>query len=300
MLDPKFRQKIHDRFLKSAQEILCDGEAAVIAADNAVQRFGEVYHNRRGKPPRTHTLLQWAQEILDLEIDAYFHGMVDQIQKQEKKIERKFLNMSETKLKRNIQTKINYDFVHWDKSDIEDVVSEAVHIVSNKCMETEFKGLFIQWAQTILNNKYRERRRQKIRKMLRERKIEDESYERKYDQRISDVIEKRRKTEVDPEEACERREDYPCDDSVDPFEGDVHYFEPDTLVEGMDLKEQLLGLVKRIKRKACAQVFHVLFSEGDRKFMAEQFPNRTKAQIDLLVSQCRRQLKQEALKAGIL
>lgn len=299
-LNPDFIQNMHDRFLNSAQDILCDSEAAQSVASAAVQKFQKESVKWEKRSLRTQSLLQRAIEYLDTEIDSYFLHMLDKIRHQDRQTEKTFLTMIEDKFRRNIHYKISFDSVHWDKPDIDDVVNEAVSIVSRRGTEAEFKGLFIQWAQTVLNNKYRERRRQKIRQMLRERKIEDEAYEKRYDSRLSDVVDKRRATEVDPEEASVRKRDFPEQEPADPFAGDVHYFEPDVLIEGEDLREQLLVLVKRIKRKACAKVFRVLFSEGDRKFMAEQFPNRTKQQIDLIVSQCRKQLRLEAERMGVL
>lgn len=299
-LNQELMRNIHDRFLTSAQEILCHGDLARTAAENAVQRFRDEYIRHNERPPKKCSLIQWAQDVLDLEIDVCFHRMMDQIRNQDKKTEKTFLTMIKEKFSRNIQNKISIDSLHWDKCEIEDVVSEAVIIVSTRCLKVKFKGLFIQWAQTVLNNKYRERRRQKIRKMVRERQIEDEEYEKRYDRRLPDVIGKRQGTEVDPKEAEATRQDFADEDPVNPFDGDAYYFGPDVLIEGSDLKEQLLKLIKRIKRKACAKVFRVLFSEGDRKFMAEQFPNHTKQQIDLLVSQCRKQLKLQAERMGVL
>ena len=291
---------LNARFFQSAQDILCNEAAAKTVSKRAIEQFEKEYHQHHGKSPRSLSLIGWTQDVLDLEIDTYFYGLLDSIRHHEQDAEKRLLTMLEKRFKKNIQRKVNSDLIHWDKADVEDVVSEAVSTVSNRCLKAEFHGLFIQWAQTVLNHKYQDRRRQKIRRMHREKPVVDETYERVYFQRLSDVVDRRPATEVKPEEAESMREQYPESDPVDPYEGDAFHFKPDILAEGMDLKEQLLNLVGRMKRKACIKVFRVLFSEGDRKFMAEQFPNRSSQQIDVLVSQCRKQLRLEAERTGVL
>ena len=295
-----FFNNLYDRFLNTAQEILCNRNAASLVAEKAIKRFKDKYHNRKGKSPQGKLMPQWAIEVLDSEINNYFLEILDQVRKQDKRAENIFLTIIERRYQKNMVSKIASDIIHWDKCDVEDIVQEARSITFNKCLEVRFEGLFIQWAQTILNNKYRERRRQKVRQIIREKHIDDETFEKKYSKRLSDMVSKKRTPEVDPDEAEEMIGTLPKQSPADPFEGDAHYFKPDIIVEGNDLKEQLLNLVKRIKRKACQKVFAVLFSDGDRKFMYKQFPNRTNQQIDLLVSQCRKQLRLEALKAGII
>ena len=85
----------------------------------------------------------------------------------------------------------------------------------------------------------------------------------------------------------------------DRFESDPYDWSPTVLAENKDLKNCLLSLTKKMDER-CKKVFEVLFSEGDIGFVYKQFPGLTRERIDVIVSRCRKKLKNEAIRGSIL
>lgn len=302
----EFFQKLSARFLSLAQDILCDHEAAVAVATKAL----ESAHNEYGKLSSDENLIKWTQRVLDNEIENYFQQkafdgeienyfqkLVAEIKSGSKKSEGEFFTALNRRFLRLASQRIVGEKENMTTKDVDDIVQNALLTVFKKYRTAQPRGTFIQWAQTILKNKYREYRRKYIKwGRLTGSPITDKD-ESTYTKTISDVIVKGRKAkevnekEIKPSQrkATDQPENNPIEDGRDPMQW--------VIVD--DLKTKLLAIVEKMGER-CKRVFKVLFSEGDQKFMYEEFPDKTKDQINIIVSRCRKRLKELAQKEGVL
>lgn len=291
---------LHARFSHLAQNILCDEASAGTVTKRALERIQAQFHEKRKETTAQKSFIQWTQEILDIEIEHFFQELIQEIQKDSKQAENKLMTILHKRFlylahrKRNMEKEL----IHVD--DVEEIVQNALQTVYQKSRRIETKGTFIQWAQTVLNNKYRERRRMNIMNKNRFKSLSQEEYEPVYEKRLSDMIPKRKsEKEADPKKARPIPEYATNRNGPDPFDDDPYHWPPVLLVESADLKKRLLTLVRNMGER-CKRVFESLFSEGDTKFMFEKFPQMNPEQIYTMVSRCRSQLKAEAMKLGIL
>ncbi|MFO7891278.1 MAG: hypothetical protein R6V04_13180 [bacterium] len=245
-------------------------------------------------------LINWAQKILDEEIDQYFLALVEGIKQNSEKCEKELFDILYRRFSNLMQRKMYRDRNYIQKADGEDIVQNALKIVFEKCKYSEPKGSFIQWAQTILNNKYKEYRR----KMSRERKqiksLSAEEYEPIYKKRLSDVIRKRNvslKTENSENKGKKTAMNFNSEENI--FNDAVYRWHPVELSECEDLKNHLLKIVQGMGER-CKKVFSLLFSTGDIKVIHEAFPDLSRSRIDVIISRCRKRLKQEAIKRRII
>jgi len=183
------------------------------------------------------------------------------------------------------------------EEDAKDIVQNALIIVYQKCRSAKPRGTFVQWAQTVLSNKYKEYRRAFKRNKSRTESLSEEDYEPMYTKRISDLVSKRKsEKQVKLKDVA-----YSSHQShkKDPFEDGPYDWPPSILVECKDLKNLLLKTVKNMK-EPCKSVFMALFSEGDVQAVHRQFPDLTRKQIDVIICRCRKKLKAVAFKERIL
>jgi len=303
----EFFQKLSARFLHLAQDILCDREAAVEIANMALERVRGEFKNPASleqlSKSTSKEFILWTQKVLDNEIENYFQKLVAEIKSGSKKSEGQLFTALNRRFLRLASKRIVGEKENMTAKDVDDIVQNALLTVSQKYRAAQPRGTFIQWAQTILRNKYREyRRKYKKWGWLTGSSIAEKD-ESTYTKTISDVIIKGRKAKEDNEKeikpsqrkAADQPENSPVEDVRDPLEWLI----------GDDLKTKLLAIVKRMGEQ-CKRVFQVLFlwGERDRKFIYEklrdEFPDETSDNIYVIVSRCRKRLKEEAQKGGIL
>jgi len=287
---------LYERFLHLVQEILCERESVEIVAKKAVDKIKQqaiVFKENE-------LLIKWSQEILDEEIDEYFSELIQGIKQNSKECEKKLFEILNKRFSHLIQKKIYRDRDHIKPEDGQDIIQNALKIVFEKCRSSKPKGTFIQWAQTILNNKYREYRRRVTREHSRIKSLDNEEYEPIYDKRISDVMKKRRiSAKLDNSENKKRNLKVDLDVGKNIFNDAVYRWHPIELSECEDLKKHLLEIVEGMGER-CKKVFSLLFSTGDIKVIHEAFPDLSRSRIDVIISRCRKRLKQEAIKRRIL
>lgn len=288
-------ENLNARFLHLAQNILCNREAAIKVAHKALDKV----RNRYKELPPQKSFIQWTQKVLDNEIEYYFQELIKEIKADSAKSEIKLFNILDKRFMYLTNKKIFFDKENLSTEDAKDIIQNALFTVAEKCRTSKPKGTFIQWAQTILKYKYLEYRRD-VKRRKPDKSLSEEEYERVYTETMSDVITKGRgEKEIKPEELESLKINIPDQSDMDPFLNDPNSFSPTIIPEYKDLKRHLLKIVKKMGER-CKRVFKVLFSQGDRKFMYQEFPELTGPQIDVIVSRCRKQLKDKALKEGIL
>jgi len=287
-------ENLYARFLNLAQKILCNREAAIEVAQKAL----DTARDRYKKLPPAQSFIQWTQQVLDDEIECYFQELIKEIKDCSEKGEVKLFNILNKRFLCLTMNKINNDAI-LSTEDAKDIVQNALLTVAEKCRTSKPKGTFIQWAQTILNYKYLEYRRYAKRRKP-DKSLSEEEYDKAYTETMSAVMKKGRgEKEMIPEETESLQIDTEDESSLDPFVNDPNDVPISIILEYKDLKQHLLSVVKKMGER-CKRVFQVLFSQGDRKFMYKEFPELTAPQIDVIVSRCRKQLKDLAMKEGIV
>jgi len=295
-LPNNFLKIFHERFLHLAQEILCEAESAEIVTERVVNKIKQ----KKISFKEEDFLINWVQEILDEEIDNYFGELVQGIKHNSKECENKLFEILNNRFYYLIQKKIYRDRYHIKSEDGQDIVQNALKIVFEKCSSSKPKGTFIQWAQTILNNKYKEYRRKITREQSRVKSLDDEDYEPIYEKRISDVVKKRPVSDdAGDSEDKKRSLKVEFDPKENIFNDAVYRWLPNELSECEDLKNHLLEIVESMGER-CKKVFSLLFSTGDIKEIHEAFPDLSRSRIDVIIYRCRQRLKQEAKKRRIL
>ena len=300
LMENNIFELLHARLLHLAQNILCDQEAARSVTLRAIERFQAQFKENEQETVAQKQFVQWTQAVLDEEIENYFQELIQNIKADSNKAEEKLVNILYRRFLCLANHKMKMDREIIDRNDTDDIVQNALQTVFLKCRRSKPKGTFIQWAQTVLNNKYRERRRINIERKNRFKSISQEEYEPIYQKRLVDVM-RRRKSEKETSLIKERPLPKAKINQIaeDPLENDPYHLHPVLLVECIDLKKRLLSLVKKMGEQ-CKRVFEVLFSQGDAKMLYERFPHLSREQMYVVLSRCRSQLKKEAQKWGIL
>lgn len=284
---------LYERFLHTAQYILWSEEAAKSVTRKAIK----VVREKHKKIPPEKSLLKWAQSILDDEIEVYFQELLKEIKANSKSAETELFKILSERFLYLVNNKISRDTVYIGKENAEDIVQNAIKTVYEKCKISPPKSKFIQWAQQILKNKYWECRKKIIRNEITTESISQEEYEPIYTKKIGDIIKKRRSEKPMDQESPSLK--YSNSLGREPFEEDPYDWQPIVLLECKDLKKRLLSLVKKMSER-CRRVFKILFSGGDSKALYKEFPELTEAQVHVVTSRCRSQLKAKAIEGGIL
>ena len=288
-------QLFNERFLHLAQNIVCNDEAARIIAKNA----SEAIRQRLDEMKSQDSLIQWTQDILDAEIEKYFQGLLHEIKDGSGAVRNKLMKMLNERFSKIIKNKIMYD-EGMTLEDAKDIVQNALKTVSERYRDANPRGTFIQWAQMVLKNKYLEYRRSHFKHRKRSQSLLNEKYEPVYKKRMSDVLQRKRTVkEVTTEEVETLGIQVSDAAKQNALECDPYEWDPAVLVDYMDLKCNLLSIIKDMGKR-CRRVFKVLFSEGHVKFVHQAFPNMTRNQIDVIISRCRKKLRLELKKLGII
>lgn len=280
---------LRERFLHLAQHILCNEEAAREVANNALNEVRE--------KAKTEFSISWAQKILDDEIENFFQKFLEEIKADSEKAKRMLFSILDKRFSSLVRKKIINDSIEMTIEDANDIVQNALMTVHKKCRSAKPKGTFIQWAQTILANKYKEYRRAFKIKKTRTESLSQQDYEPIYTKKMSSVVSQRKSEKQVVSKEAEQSSNNLL--KKDPFVDDPYDWSPSILIESKDLKTSLLRIVKQME-EPCKSVFKVLFSEGDIQAVHRQFSDLTRKQIDVMICRCRQKLKAEALKWSIL
>lgn len=286
-------EKLSERFLHLIQEILCMRKSSEIVLNRAMNKIQENSYSFGS----SEALITWAQKRLDEEIDQYFSELIEGIKQNSKNCEKELFQILQRRFSFLIQKKMYRDRYFIQRADGEDIVQNALKIVFEKCKVSESKGTFIQWAQTILNNKYKEYRRKLFKERKQIKSLSAEEYEPIYKKRLGDVIRKRSVSLKTENHKHKTESDSNSDDNI--FNDAIYRWHPVELSECEDLKNHLLEIVSGMGER-CKKVFSLLFSTGDIKAIHEAFPDLSRNRIDVIISRCRKRLKQEAIKRRIL
>lgn len=280
---------LYERFLHLAQHILCNDEVAKEVTNNALKEVRE--------KSKTEFSISLAQKILDDEIENFFQKLLKEIKIDSEKAKKMLFSILDKRFSYLVRKKIINDSIAMTIEDANDIVQNALMTVHKKCRSAKPKGTFIQWAQTVLSNKYKEYRRTFNRNKSRTESLSQEDYEPIYTKRMSDVVSQRKS-----EKQVALKETEQSSTNLfkkDPFENDPYDWSPSILIESKDIKNNLLRIVRKME-EPCKSVFKVLFSEGNVQAVHRHFPDLTRKQIDVIICRCRQKLKAEALKWSIL
>jgi DNA-directed RNA polymerase specialized sigma24 family protein len=293
--EEKLNHRLYERFFHLAQNILRDDGAAKLVAKNALKVFKYQYENALTQD----ALVHFIHDILDEEIDHYFQELLGDIRKGSEKAENILMNIMNKRFIRITQKRVQYDECLND-DDAKDIVQNALKTVSEKCRDAEPRGTFIQWAQTVLKNKYMEYRKARYRDGQRIHGLSDDGYESGNLKKMNGVLYRKRSVKEVSLSEIETHE-YKSSDSADNdvIECDPYRWGPIVWVEYTDLKNSLLSLMEKMDKR-CRKVFEVLLTERHVKFVNRAFPNMTRNQIDVIISRCRKKLKKKVQTLGVL
>lgn len=287
---------LYERFLHLAQKILCDADSAKIVAEKALEKIKTDCSLDEPKE----TFINWSQRLLDESVEKYFDDLIGSFRNNCREAEKKLFKILNKRFSYLIQHKVYMDKNYINSDDGQDVVQNALKIVFEKCKTSKPKGTFIQWAQTILNNKYRELRRSRRKSSYRIRSLSNEDYEPVYTKRISDVMSTRSSTkEIRPGQVEQMDKEISEGRDQNVFNDDPYRWQPVQLSECEDLKKNLLKIIRNMGDR-CKKVFEILFSKADVRSIHEAFPDLSRSRIDVMIFRCRKRLKEQALKRRVL
>lgn len=280
---------LNERFLHLAQNILCDKDAAKEVSDNVIAKIETQFK----KEFSSASMLK----IFDEEIERFFQELITQIRAGSEKSRKLLFKILDKRFSYLLRKKISFDINLMDREDANDILQNSLITIFQKLCYAKPKGTFIQWAQTILLNKYKEYRRRCEIKNKRIKRLLQDQFEPIYFKTISKVISKRKTEKQVKTLGLDSTSSIIL--NTDPFEEDPYDWKPSILVESSDLKYCLLKIIGKME-EPCKRIFKALFAEGDVQAVHKQFPNLTRSQIDVLICRCRQKLKKEAIKRSIL
>lgn len=301
-------QNFHERFLHLVQQILWIEKVTKEVAKNALESFKKQYQEFIQKT----NFIEWTQELVDEEIDRFFIGLIKKIKEDSDIMKERSLKDKEIQFRLDQNTelfmqvlnrrfmfigkkKINMDRQVLDINDLKEIIQRTLLVILNKFKTEKFKGKFIQWAQMVFYNKYREYRKKKYREWLRVRSISQEDYEREYKERLN-YRSRIKKEEFELTQNMAEMynkviREYEKEESYidDPFTVD-----PESLVIGKEVRKIIKSLLMKSQDK-CKRVFEALLSGCDIHDVYKIYPEISYVKAH----RCREQLKKELMEWGI-
>ena len=302
-------QHFYERFLHLAQKILWVDKVTQEVTRKTLESFKEQYQRYIQKAH----FIEWTQELADSEIDRFFIGLIRTIKDDSDKMKKNLSNNKEIKfrLDQNIEIlmqilnrrfmfigkkKINVDQRVLDTNDLKEIIQRTLLVILKKFQKENFKGKFIQWAQMVFYNKYREYRKKKYRECLRQRSISQEDYEHEYKERLhysvrykKEEIEKIQNIDGITKKVIEEYE------KEEPYIDDPFTVDPESLVISKEMKNIIKSLLLKSQDK-CKRVFEALLSGCDIHDVYKIYPEISYVKAH----RCREQLKKELMEWGIM
>ena len=291
----EFKNNLYERFLHLAQNILCDRRASQQVSHDAIESL----QNQFAELPPDGNIFQHVQSVLDCEIDNFFKKLIQNIEC-DPGSEKLLFTILNKRFKMITCKKIAFDQV-LKLEDADDIVQNALFTVFKKCKTAKPKETFLQWAQTILNYKYKECRRKANKQAARIDSISDIKSDAIYAKLLSHYVKKARavkEADIKETKLLQHKPDHQPEQ--DPFENDPFSWSPILFTEASDLKTNLLTIVRKMGNR-CKKVLKILFDGGDRRTIQERHPDLGSiANIDVILTRCRKKLKEQALKERVL
>ena len=95
-------ENISERFMHLIQEILCMRKPSEIVLQRALHKIDESKFSFNSD----NTLINWAQELIDEEIDHYFSGLIDGIKQDSETCENELFEILQQRFSKVIQKKM--------------------------------------------------------------------------------------------------------------------------------------------------------------------------------------------------